>query len=478
VGPKDLAAGRAGARRPEEAAMPRTIPDEIVARLEELAAALADWCVDGRDHTLAEHEEAVLERVRRVLPRLLGAVVGAATSELDPRLRRARQACPRCGRKTEPHQERTRQVLTRCGPLGLARPWYHCPACGHGWSVVETVLAVPARARLSAGLRAWAVRLGATVPFREAAELLALLTGLEVGAEAVRRHTERAGAALRAAEDAAAAQVERTREPAEPVEAAPGLLLVEADGTMVRFLDGWHEVKVGLAAGYDDGAVVAPSYVAAREPAERFGARLLAEAARRGALEILEWAGPVTGRGLAVLPETALLGDGAAWIWNLADEHFDRRVEVVDAFHACQHLSTVATALFGEGERAAAWAAARRAELFGRGAEAVLAALRGVKAPTAEAAAVLRVERGYFAKNAARMQYPQFRLDGLPIGSGAIESAADHVVGQRLQRAGMRWSDAGGDALLALRARLRSGRPLAAPAAHASDRRRRRARAA
>jgi hypothetical protein len=458
--------------------MARTIPDEIVACLEELASALADWCVEGRDHPLATHEAAVLARVRAALPRLLGAVVAVATSGLHPRLGRARAACPGCGRKAKPHQARARQVTTRCGTLALPRPWYHCGGCGHGWSVVETTLGVADRARLSAGLRAWLVRLGTATDFREAAELLAELTGLAVGAETLRRQTEQAGAALRAGEDVAVGRVERTRAAAEPVAAAPGLLLVEADGTMVRYLDGWHEVKVGLAAGWQGGAVVAPSYVAAREPAERFGGRLLAEAARRGALEIDHWAGEVTGRGLAVLREAAMLGDGAAWIWNLADEHLDRRIEVVDLWHAAQHLSAVASALFGEGERAAAWARARRGALLAQGAEAVLAALRGVQAPTPEAAEVLRVERGYFTKNADRMQYPQYRLDGLPIGSGAIESAADHLVQQRMKRAGMRWSDAGGDALLALRARLRSARPLTLPAARPVDRAPRRARAA
>jgi len=458
--------------------MARPLPEEIVAAVTTLAEELAAWCVEGRDTTLAVHEQAVLERVRRALPRLLGAVGAVTTSGLHPRLGRARAACPGCGRKAKPHQARARQVSTRCGTLALTRPWYHCGGCGHGWSVVETTLGVADRVRLSAGLRAWAVRLGTATDFREAAELLAELTGLELGAETLRRQTEQAGTALRAAEDAAAARVERTRAAAEPVEAAPGLLLVEADGTLVRYLDGWHEVKVGLVAGWEHGAVVAPSHVAAREPAARFGGRLLTEAARRGALEIDHWEGEVTGRGLAVLREAAMLGDGAAWIWNLADEHLDRRVEVVDLWHAAQHLHAVATALYGEGERAAAWARARRGALLAQGAEAVLAALRRVQAPTPEAAEVLRVERGYFTKNADRMQYPQYRLDGLPIGSGAIESAADHLVQQRMKRAGMRWSDAGGDALLALRARLRSDRPLTLPEARPVDRIPRRARAA
>jgi hypothetical protein len=441
------------------------LPEQIVAVVTRLAEDLAGWCVQGRDRPLAEHEEAVLARVRAALPLLLQAVVAVATSQLDPRLARARAACPRCGRKATPHQVRTRQLVTTCGTVTLERPWHRCGGCGHGWSVAETVLGVSPHARVSAGLEPWLVRLGATTDFREAAAVLAELTGLALSGETIRRHTVAAGQALAAEQSAAIAQVERTREAAEAVDPAPGLLLVETDGALLRYLDGWHEVKLGLVAGWEGGHVIAPSYVAAREPAERFGPRLAAEAARRGALEIERWEGGVTGRGLAVLRAALVLGDGAAWIWNLADEYVDGRVEVVDYFHARQHLSTLATALFGETPAATGWAEARAGDLLAHGPETVLARLRGLRAPTPAAAEVVRLERGYFTKNAARMQYPQFRLDGLPIGSGAIESAAEHVVQRRMKRAGMRWSDTGADAVLTLRARLRSGRSLIPPGA-------------
>jgi hypothetical protein len=442
--------------------MSRTLPEKIVAAVEVLAEELSAWCQTGRDRALGVHEDAVLERVRQVLPVLLQAVVEVATSGLDVRLRQAREACPGCARRVRPHgTPRRRQVQTRCGTITLERPWYHCGACGHGWSTIETTLEVGERARVSDGLRAWLVRLGATAPFREAADLLEELTGLAVGPETIRRHTETVGAALRAAEDAAVAQVERTREAAEPVTPAPGFLVVQTDGAMVRYQDGWHEVKLGLVGGWDAGELQAASYVAAREPASRFGARLATEAARRGALEIVRWEGGVTGRGLAVLREVGVYGDGAAWIWNLADERFDGRIEVVDAYHAYQHLHTAARALFGEAPAASTWVDHRKAELLSIGIDPVLAALRA-QAPTPEAAATLRVERGYFTTNAERMDYPSLRLDGLPLGSGAIESAADHLVQRRMKRAGMRWSVAGADALLALRARLRSRLPLAA----------------
>jgi hypothetical protein len=443
--------------------MERAIPDKIVAALNELAESLATWCSAGRDGSLQAHEEAVLARVRAVLPTLVQAVVEVATSGLDPRLARARTACPSCGRKVRPHQVRPRQVMTQGGLVTLAVPWYTCARCGHGWSVLETTLAVEPRQRLSAGLRAWLVRLGATTDYREAAELLDTLTHLAVSPETIRRECVRVGSQLVATEAAAIAQTHRTREAAEPVETAPGLLVVEADGANILFTDGWHEVKIGMVAGWQEHRLVGPSYVAAREPVGDFGPRLATEAARRGALAIERWAGEVTGRGLAILRPTMLLGDGAPWIWGLADEYFDQRIEAVDFWHAGQHLYAAAHALFGETAQATAWAEARKADLLAVGPAPVLAAFDRATPPSPKAAEIRRVERDYFAKRVDQLDYPSLRLDGLPIGSGAIESAADHVVQRRMKRAGMRWSPTGGQAILTLRARLRSGRPIGLP---------------
>jgi len=442
--------------------MTRAIPEQIVAAVTTLAESLASWCEEGRDGRLEQHEAAVLERVRQVLPTLLEAVVEVATSGLAPRVRGQRSSCPQCGRKVRPHQERVRQVLTQCGPVMIERPWYSCERCHHGWSVVETTLGVASRQRSSAGLVAWLVRLGATTDYREAAELLDELTGLAVGPETIRRECIRVGTAIRAAEAVAINQTQRTREAAEPLDPAPGLLVLEADGAMIQFTDGWHEVKIGMVAGWDRDRLVAPSYVAARESATDFGPRLATEAARRGALEVERWEGSVTRRSLAVLRPALILADGAVWIWNLADEYVDQRIEVSDFYHAAEHLAAVATACFPDSTEAATWLAARSGELLTLGPLPILVAFDRLAPPTPKAVEVRRVERAYFASRIDRMDYPSLRLDGLPIGSGAIESAADHVVQRRMKRAGMRWSDTGGDSMLALRARLRSRRPLAA----------------
>lgn len=174
---------------------------------------------------------------------------------------------------------------------------------------------------------------------------------------------------------------------------------------------------------------------------------------------MIDWEGPLGGRNLAVLRPVHVLGDGAPWIWNVAADHFGTRTEVVDFYHASEHLWDVARALHGSGTtEAAVWADARIGELYDDGVGPVRAALAAARPPSADAAEVLRVERGYFTANATRMDYPTIRGRGLPIGSGAVESCARHVVQQRMKRPGQRWSEVGGRAMLALRSCYSSGR--------------------
>lgn len=423
-------------------------PDVIVREVSALASALQAVAAEGGDASLAVLEARVLTVVREAQGRLLGAVVQQSQRSLQPGAGWRRWCCPACSHAGRVERWGRRRVLTVCGWLVVERPWCRCDRCGQGYSPTDETLEMVGRSRLSAGATAWLEEVGSFTSFALGAGLLERLTGLCVSDETVRHRTEALGRRLEATQAAAAVTVMQTREPAGPVNPAPGQLVVETDGVMVLFLDGWHEVKLVVAGGYLDGNLSAKSFAAGRLEAAEFGPRLLAEAARRGALDIVGWQGSPLQRRLAVLRKVVVVGDGAHWIWNLAAEHFGDRVEIVDWYHACQHLWAVAKALWGDTPRARQWAERQRDALAEHGAAPVRRALARVRARTPEAALVLKRERGYFRSNAARMAYAAFRAAGYPIGSGEVESAARSVIQQRLKRAGARWSADGGQAMV------------------------------
>lgn len=463
---------------------PEPIPSAIVEQAQQLAAALEQWARTHRSATLAAHEQGVLALLRQWMGPLLGAVLSHALELDHPRARAARVPCPRCGRRRAPHQWRTRRPLTVCGATPFARPYYYCPACRHGWAPADEALALAAAQHISAGLQAWLATAGAEDAFGAAAARIERLTGIGLGAETVRTHTEAVGATLLAEQATTAATVARTQDAAAPLDPAPETLLVEMDGVLVRYRDDWHEVKACLVAGCrlgrgDVGAdggkrapvLLAPSYVAVRLPAHLFGPRVLAEAARRGVLEVVGWEQPpgvdprlagVVGPSLAVLRHVVILGDGAKWIWDLAAEHFGgHATEIVDWFHGTEHLWALGRALHGEADpHTAVWVRRAEAVLWHRGAAALLPHLRRSRAAAPDTELAVRRERGYFATNVERMAYPTFRAAGLPIGSGAIESTAGWLVQARCKRPGMRWGLSGAQAVLAVRAQTASQRPL------------------
>ena len=152
-------------------------------------------------------------------------------------------------------------------------------------------------------------------------------------------------------------------------------------------------------------------------------------------------------RGFDRAPRRVVLGDGAPWIWNIADELFPGAVQIVDLFHAKQHLWDVAKAIYGPGtDMAERWAKRRRDELDDGRLGALLRALRRHESRDEARRCV-----DYIRRNRHRMRYPAFRARGLCVGSGVLEAGCKNVVGTRFKRPGMHWSVAGVNAMAALR---------------------------
>jgi len=402
---------------------------ELAARLEWLEAA------DGPD--LAVAERATRDRVRAVGARLLEAGLAARGSgKAGPRL-----PCP-CGGAAGFAGDRPKAVQTLVGWIGVRRAYDACSACGHGRCPLDARFGLE-RDGHRPGVRRLACRFGALLPFARAAATLEEAAGVRLSASTVRGVTEALGARR---DGEVRAQVARAwRDGLPPADGpAPERLYGALDGVVVLGADGaGREVKVGVVAPVRRDpageARAAASYVAGLEPAAAFGRRLALEAHRRG----------VEGAG-----EVAVLGDGAAWIWTRAAEHFPGATRIVDWFHASERVWDLGKALPGAGTPAAgAWVAAQLGHLRAGRVAALVAAWRALPC-RGDAAAVRDEQATYFTNQASRMAYDRYRAAGWDIGSGMVEGACKHLIGAREKGPGMRWSEAGANAVAQVRVLL------------------------
>ena len=186
------------------------------------------------------------------------------------------------------------------------------------------------------------------------------------------------------------------------------------------------------------------TYVGAIETAEAFGIRIYAEAVRRGVTRPAQ---------------VSVLGDGAPWIWGIAAEHFPGATQIVDLYHAREHLADLGKLLYGPGSAEAnTWVAARGEDLDAGEVERLVAALDRLRPRAAEGQEAVRKAIGYFQTNAERMRYARFRRQGLFVGSGVVEAGCKTIIGFRLKQSGMRWTVKGANAIIALRCAEVSGR--------------------
>jgi len=350
------------------------------------------------------------------------------------------------------------------GPLTLTRAYYHCDSCEAGFCPRDAALGLQG-ASLSPAVTRMVGLVGAMVSFEEGHELLHELGGVDVPTKHVERAAEALGCEI--AEDE-----KHVIEPLPADETVAPTLYLGMDGTGVPMRasellgregkqpDGsskTREVKlvtVWSAEGRDEeGTPVrdagSVTYSAAIESAaskdtdddpSAFAARAMREATRRG---------------FDRAERSAVLGDGAPWIWNVANDHFPEAVQIVDRFHAKQHLSDVAKAIWGaQSDSHTPWAKARHDELDAGDIDAVLAAL-AVHAGGVEEA---RQCFDYVTTNRVRMRYAEFRAAGLCTSTGVVEAGCKTAIGTRCKRAGMHWTVAGADAIIALRCYKLSGR--------------------
>lgn len=147
--------------------------------------------------------------------------------------------------------------------------------------------------------------------------------------------------------------------------------------------------------------------------------------------------------GLGRARDTLVVADGAPWIWKVAADRWCGATEVLDFYHASQHLWELGRAVVGgDDAAAAAWVEPRLHRLRHGKERAVLAEMAALKPPRGKRGAVVRREQGYFAEQEARTHYARIASWGWPIGSGAVESACRQRQ-CRCKRPGQFWTARG-----------------------------------
>lgn len=372
--------------------------------------------------------------------------------------------CP-CGHQAGYQEMRSKPLLTAVGKVIVSRPYYLCAHCHRGQFPADVELDIE-NTESSPGVRRMQASVGQEAAFEHGRKQLKLLADLEVTTKSVERTAEAIGediAARQQAEIQRAMQLDLPIIVGEPIP----VLYTQVDGTGVPVVkketvgrqgksEGQpahtREAKLGCVFtqttwdqdGYAIRDPASTTYVGAIEVAEEFGKRIYLEAWKRG------WSRAVI---------KVFMGDGSEWIWNIAKLHFPGAIQIVDLFHARQHLWDLARKLYPNQEvEQRRWMIVHQHLLDEGKIEDLVVALRAIDSPNPELADKIRIEAGYFENNTERMRYPAFRSQHLFVGTGVIEAGCKTLIGSRCKQSGMFWTVRGANAILALRCCQFNGR--------------------
>ena len=371
-----------------------------------------------------------------------------------------------CGQRAHYRERRSKPILTAVGMVEVLRPYYLCPHCHTGQFPADVELDIIHK-EFSPGVRRMQAVVGQEAPFDHGRQQMKLLADLEVTTKAVERTAEEIGENIAAREKEEIQRAVQLDLPIIVGEPVP-ILYVQMDGTGVPVVkketvgrkgktDGQpahtREAKLGCVftqtawdeEGYPIRDPDSTTYTGAIETAEEFGKRLYLEAWNRG------WSRAA---------KKVVIGDGAEWIWNLAEQHFPGAIQIVDLYHARQHLWELARKLNPNDEvNQKLWMKLHQKRLLDKGKiKKLVSALRSINSFNPEVTEKIRTEADYFERNAERMRYPKFRGQHLFVGSGVIEAGCKTVIGSRLKRSGMFWTVRGANSILALRCCHLNGR--------------------
>lgn len=378
------------------------------------------------------------EIYRRVGQQAAGELLAKRWQEADVV---AAAKCEQCQRNMKAMGRREKRVRTLCGAVRLQRKVFYCPECGVTRVPLDERLGI-SQTGITPGLSRVVCRSALELPYKQSQQLLNDSLGFEpCSAREIERIANQHGD-----------KIEQMRAQGKLIPASSpdkkDRYCLAIDAGMIPGLPDperhrldWHDVK--LAVMFDPKKIAPAFYVAGREDAESFGKRLWAE------LEL---------RRLYKDRFRLILGDGASWIWNLVEMHLPGVPQLLDFYHAAEHLYKTASHMWPE-SKALEWWHRRLGQLKEGQLINFFASLQWLarRYPEDESEESPKRLLNYFQDNRQRLDYRWAIDNDLPIGSGSAESAIRHIIQQRLKQSGMRWSDRGAQSILNLRTVHRNG---------------------
>jgi hypothetical protein len=411
----------------------------------------------GAEGTLGDIEMQI-ERESRELLRLAAEKGAQKKADSTPPL------CPTCGKPlSRVSENHPRSFECKFGGINIKRRRGYCKRCRKWRFPADTVLGLEETAGYSPRVQEMAALLASKMPVGEASVVLEHLTGVKLPPATLDREARRQGERarrIRRQEDERACQANPKAVQSELV-LEPYQMIIQLDAWNIRERDQWgqtnalrkagreperwHWVYTGTCFRLDHRGQTAGGrpmisergFVATREGIEGLREQMHAEALRRG-----------LGQAAGVL----VIGDGAMWIWRLADDRFKEARQRLDFYHAVQHLAVVGRALFGEDQaKLKSWLKPLVRQLKHQSAVKVVEQLEEILAqlPAGNTAQTVEKEVNYFQEHENRMDYRAGQRRGEPIGSGAVESTCRQTQ-CRFKRPGQYWSRQGDEALLCL----------------------------
>lgn len=357
--------------------------------------------------------------------------------------------CPKCGGRARVEvKKQDRTLRTLSGQQAYRRNYYRCSGCKHGFAPIDDELGIPADGTVTVEVEKRIADFGVNDVFEDAAKRFSLHYGWSISENLVRRVLTRVSDVLESLPEPAMQKALLL-----PSSTPAQLLTIGIDGSMLSTREGWQETKLGVVVRDEHhvvggpqtrGAITEARYVVGHSATE-LGPRLLAAAEAAG---------------LETAKQVVVVSDGAPWIRGLVEQYIPQATQVLDWPHVVQHLTDCGKAVLGEHDPLLPlWVSTTTTLVWGGNVDRVCNELRLLlemdDVPKAPVEGLLR----YLHGNRDRVDYPKFRLLGLPVGSGVIESGHKHVLQVRMKRAGQHWAPDRCRRMARLRAAQRTAGP-------------------